>query len=114
MKDLFDEIDQERKELPHLKNIQDEVQKPRYHNFYQKLAFWLFVFLFVVSIVLGNLFPSCSETSNLFSTCTRTEYNLTLTVISWLISFVFCSMIYAVGEVISLLTSINETLKKRK
>ena len=23
MKDLFDEIDQERKELPHLKNIQD-------------------------------------------------------------------------------------------
>lgn len=39
MKDLFDEIDQERKELPHLKNIQDEVQKPRYHNFIKNLPF---------------------------------------------------------------------------
>ena len=113
MKDLFDEIEETKKELPKLKKISKEVQKPRQYNFYQQLAFWLFAFLFIVGIILGNLFPACSETSNLFATCTRTEYNLSLTLMTWLISFVFCSTIYATGEVIKLLRSINEKLVNR-
>ncbi len=114
MKDLFDEIEEERKELPKLKKISKEVQKPRHYNFYQQLAFWLFAFLFITGIILGNVFPACSETSNLLSTCTNTEYNLSLTLIVWLISFVFCSTIYATGEIIKLLKSINEKLDVRK
>ena len=38
MKDLFDEIDKEKKSLPKLKKISNEVTKTREHNFYQKLA----------------------------------------------------------------------------
>ncbi len=110
MKDLFDEIESSKKQLPKLKKISKEVQKPRNYNFYQQLAFWLYAFLFIVGIILGNVFPACSETSNLFSTCTRTEYNLSLTLMVWLISFVFCSTIYATGEIIKLLRSINEKL----
>lgn len=111
MKDLFDEIDEVKKELPKLKKISKEVTKPRQHNFYQQLAFWLFAFLFVTGIILGNVFPACSETSNLFSTCTRTEYNSSLTLLFWLGSFIFCSFIYGLGEIIRLLTSINAKLK---
>ncbi len=103
MRDLFDEIDDERKELPKLKKISNEVKKKREYNFYQQLAVFLFIFLFVVGILLGNLFPACSSTSNLFEGCTNTEYNLTLTLMFWLASFVFCSLIYGLGEIIKLL-----------
>ena len=106
MKDLFDEIDEEGKELPKLKKISKEVQKKRDYNFYQQLAVCLFIFLFVVGVILGNLFPACSEASSMFNTCTRTEYNLSLTLLFWLASFVFCSLIYGLGEVISLLNKI--------
>ena len=111
MKDLFDEIEEEKKELPKLKQISKEMNKTRHHNFYQQLAFWLFAFLFITGIILGNVFPACGETSSLFSTCTKTEYNLSLTLLTWLFSFIICSMIYAVGEIIFLLNSINNKLK---
>ena len=112
MKDLFDEIDEERKELPKLKKISKEVQKKRDYNFYQQLAVCLFIFLFVVGVILGNLFPACSEASSMFNTCTRTEYNLSLTLLFWLSSFVFCSLIYGLGEVISLLNKIAFNMNK--
>ena len=54
MKDLFDEIDEEREELPKLKKISNEVQKKRYYNFYQQLAVCLFIFLFIVGVLVGN------------------------------------------------------------
>lgn len=111
MRDLFDEVDEMRKELPKLKNISNEVQKKRNYNFYQQLAMCLFIFLFFVGVILGNLFPACSETSELLATCTKTEYNLTLTLLFWLGSFVFCSLIYGLGEVISLLSVIASNTK---
>lgn len=111
MRDLFDEVDEMRKELPKLKNISNEVQKKRNYNFYQQLAMCLFIFLFFVGVILGNLFPACSETSELLATCTKTEYNLTLTLLFWLGSFVFCSLIYGLGEVIMLLNVIASNTK---
>lgn len=113
MRDLFDEIDEEREELPKLKKISKEVTKQRNYNFYQQLAVCFFIFLFIVGIIIGNLFPACSETSSLFATCTKTEYNLSLTLIFWLSSFVFCSLIYGLGEAIRLLNIIaNNTSRK--
>ena len=110
MKDLFDEIEEQKKELPKLKKISSEVTKRHTYNFYQSLAFWLFAFLFITGIILGNVFPACSEVSQVLSTCTRTEYNLSLTLLFWLGSFVFCSFIYAIGEIVRLLNSINDKL----
>ena len=112
MKDLFDEIDEEREDLPKLKKISNEVQKKRYYNFYQQLAVCLFIFLFIAGVILGNLLPACSETSELFATCTKTEYNLTLTILFWLGSFIFCSMIYGLGEVNRLLNVIGDKVDK--
>ncbi len=108
MKDLFDEIEVEKKQLPKLKKISKEVTKEREHNFYQKLAYLLFICFFIIGIILGNIFPACKETSTLFKTCTDTEYNLALTLLFWLASFVFCSLIYGFGEIIKLLTIISE------
>ena len=113
MKDLFDEIDEERQDLPKLKKISKEVQKKRNYNFYQQLPLSLFIFLCIAGVIMGNLFPACSETSELFATCTKTEYNLTLTLLFWLGSFIFCSMIYGLGEVISLLNKIADNVSKK-
>lgn len=111
MRDLFDEIEEEKKKLPKLTKISKEVTKKRNYNFYQRLAVWLYIVLFIVGIILGNLFPACSETSGLFQTCTSTEYNLALTLAFWFLSFIFCSLIYGLGEVIHLLTVISEKIK---
>ena len=81
--------------------------------FISSLLFAYFIFLFIVGVILGNLFPACSETSNLFATCTKTEYNLTLTLLFWLSSFVFCSLVYGLGEVISLLNVIASNTKRK-
>ena len=113
MRDLFDEIDEEREDLPKLKKISNEVQKKRNYNFYQQLAVCLFIFLFIAGVIMGNLFPACSETSELFATCTKTEYNLTLTLLFWLGSFIFCSMIYGLGEVIRLLNIIASNISRK-
>ena len=113
MRDLFDEIDEERKDLPKLVNISREVQRKRSYNFYQQLAVCLFIFLFITGVIIGNLFPACRETSELFSTCTRTEYNLALTLLFWLASFVFCSFIYGMGEIISLLNVLVANTKRK-
>lgn len=113
MKDLFDEIDAVRKELPRLNKISKEVKKKRNYNFYQQLSFCLFIFLFITGVILGNLFPACSEATNLFSTCTKTEYNLSLTLLFWLASFVFCSLIYGMGEIIFLLNTIASNINKK-
>ena len=114
MKDLFDEIDEEKKDLPKLTRISNEVQKKRNYNFYQTLAVCLFIFLFIVGVILGNIFPACSETSNFFETCTKTEYNLSLTLLFWLGSFVFCSIIYGIGDIVKALNIIALNTSKRK
>lgn len=113
MRDLFDEIDEVRQELPKLKKISKEMGKRRNYNFYQQLAVCLFIFLFITGVILGNLFPACSETSELFATCTRTEYNLSLTLLFWLGSFVFCSIIYGLGEMIRLLNIIASNTSRK-
>ena len=77
------------------------------------MAVCLFIFLFIAGVILGNLFPACSETSNLFDTCTKTEYNLSLTILFWLCSFVFCSLIYGMGEIINLLREIAANKGKK-
>lgn len=110
MKDLFDQIDAEKLEMPKLKTISKRVSAKRNLNLYQIVSFIFFAIMFVVGIILGNVFPACGESSSLFSTCTKTEYNLSLTMIVWASSFLFSMFIYGLGHVIALLTEIKEKL----
>ncbi len=110
--DLFEAIDKEKEDLPRIKSITKEVQKQKL-NGYQMIAVFSFVVLFVVGILLGNLFPAC-EASGLFGTCAQKQYNLSLTIFVWFISFLGCVFFYAIGHIIALLTMINEKLQKKK
>lgn len=110
--DLFDAIDLEKEDLPKIKSITREVQKQKL-NGYQVIAVVTFIILFIVGIILGNLFPAC-ESSSLFGTCTHRQFNLSLTIFVWFISFLLCVFFYALGHIISLLTSIDTKLQKKK
>ena len=61
MKDLFDEIDEERQDLPKLKKISKEVQKKRNYNFYQQLAVCLFIFLFIAGVIRAIRYVPTAE-----------------------------------------------------
>ncbi len=112
MDDLFEQIEKDKLEMPKLKTIQKKVIVKRNLNFYQTVALVVMAIMFVVGIILGNVFPACGESSSLFSTCTRTEYNLSLTLIVWASSFLFCLFVYGLGHGIALLTEISEQLKQ--
>lgn len=111
MADLFEEIDKEKEELPKLKSLTREVQKQKL-NGYQMVAVSTFIILFVIGIILGNLFPAC-EASGIFGTCAKKQFNLSLTIFFWFGSFLICLLFYGLGHIIALLTEISAKLSKK-
>ena len=110
---MFEEIEHEKEDLPKLKNITKEVSHYSF-NGYQKFAIVVFCVCFCFGIILGHLFPACGTSSNFYGTCTTTEFNFSLMIFFWFISFLVCLFFYALGHIISLLTSIDEHLRKDK
>ncbi len=109
--DLFEQIDKEKEDLPKMKNKIKEISKYQF-NFYQQVAILIMSIFFFVGIILGNVFPSC-QTSGLYgTTCTITEFNVSLTIIIWFISFLISMFTFWLGHVIHLLTEISIKLKK--
>lgn len=108
---MFDEIEREKQDLPKIHNITKEVSGYSY-NGYQKFAIITFLICICVGIVLGNLFPACGTSSNFYGTCTTTEFNFSLMIFVWFVSFSVCLFIFALGHIIQLLTSILEELRK--
>ena len=112
MKDLFDEIDEVKEELPRIRTITKEVQKQKL-NAYQMIAVGVFIVLFVIGILLGNMFPAC-EATGMFGTCSKVQFNLSLSILFWFGSFLICLLFYALGHIIFLLTQINDYLLSGK
>ena len=111
---MFDEIDTVKKDLPRLKKLEAEVTSHNLNN-YQLIAVITFGIAFCVGLIFGNLFPSCGTTSSIYgSACATTEFNISLALTIWFISFLVCVLFYGLGEIIALLTSINEKLGKKK
>ena len=109
--DMFEEIDKIKNELPKYNTISKQVGKIEF-NVYQNIAFALGLFVFVVGIIFGNLFPSCGNTSSYYSgVCLTTEFNFSLMIACWLVGFLICLVIYGMGHIIQLLSNINEKLK---
>ncbi len=108
--DLFEEINQQKKELPKVSKIAKDVTKYKY-NAYQILAIVLFIICFIIGIVLGNLFPVCGSASSFYGDyCLTSEFNVTLMVFIWAIGFLVSVIFFAIGHTISLLNMIYEKL----
>ena len=116
MNNMFEEIDKLKKDLPKIKNIEKEVTTHNQSlNFYQAVAICIFLICVVMGVLLGNLFPVCTATRGIYNdVCVQTEFNLSLMVFIWGISFVLCLFFYAIGHIVALLTSIDQKLTKRK
>ncbi len=110
---MFEEIEKARKDLPKLNNITKEVENYKL-NGYQKFSVITYFVCFCVGIILGNLFPVCGNSSNFYSVCTTTEFNFSLMIFFWFISFLVCLFFFAIGHIIALLTDISNKLGKKK
>lgn len=110
---MFEDIDKLKKELPKLTTVSSEVNKIKF-NIYQKIAIVIYVICIFLGVLFGNLFPSCGSSSKFYSgVCLTTEFNFSLMLFIWFISFLICFLFYALGHIISLLTSINNSLSKK-
>ncbi len=109
---MFKEIDSLKVELPRLNSISKEVGKQKL-NFYQKFAVIMFLVIFALAVIIGNLFPVCSATGGILgNNCVTTEFNFSLMFMIWFISFIVCLFIFAIGHIIAILTSIDKKLSK--
>ena len=108
---MFDEIEREKEDLPKIHNITKEMS---HYTFKKKKKFAIVTFLvcFCFGIILGNLFPACGTSSNFYGVCTTTEFNFSLMLFVWFVSFLVCLFFFALGHIISLLTSIEKHLRK--
>lgn len=112
--DFFEEIAKVKEDFPkiNVNSLNSEVKKYKF-NFYQIFAIILFIVFFFLGIIFGNLFATCETTSYYYSkSCLVTEFNFSLMLGIWLISLLVSTVIYSIGHIITLLTSINEKIKK--
>lgn len=114
MSSLFEEIDKQKQELPELSNVTRRVLGKRKLNFYQVIAICVMAVGLVGGILIGNLFPACAETGGYFKTCTKEEFNLGLTFLSWAGTFLFALFVFAIGHIINILESIDQKIKNKK
>ena len=111
--DLFEEIQKYKEDFPKSKAITDEFSKQSF-NFYQGFAIALFILLFFLGIFFGNLFATCQASSYFYSDeCLVTEFNYSVMIIIWFAGFLLSTFIYAIGQIIELLKSIDEKLSKK-
>lgn len=109
---FFEKIDELKVDLPKLSSVNFNKFDL---NIYQKIAVIIYVICLFLGILLGNLFPSCGSSSEFYSNvCVTTEFNFSLMLFIWFVSFLICLLFYALGHIISLLTSINNQLSKKK
>lgn len=109
---FFEEVNKSKKDFPKANTLKDRVGSYKL-NFYQFFAIAVFVVCFFLGIIFGNLFSTCT-TASYFSndTCLVTEFNYSLMLIIWFFSLLLSIFIFAIGHIISLLSQINEKLKK--
>ena len=110
-KNLFDLIAAEKQDIPKMDKTIREAKKTKL-NLYQKVSIITMILCFVAGIIMGNLFPSCVSGDLYSKVCVNTEYNISLALLCWFVSFIFCLMIFAVGHIINLLEKINKNLEK--
>ena len=103
---FFDEIYKQKKDFPKIHTVRKEVQEYPL-NFYQIFAIVLFIILFFLGIILGNLFATCQTSSYFYSdTCLVTEFNFSLMIAIWFIGGLMSIFFFSIGHIIALLTTI--------
>ena len=113
MNNMFDEISKVKVDFPKINSVVKDVKKNRY-NFYQLFAFCLFTLFFFLGIILGNLFSTCDTVSYYFTdTCVVSQFNFSFMLLVWFIGLLISVFFYAIGHIVSLLSNINEKLKKK-
>lgn len=111
--DMFDEISKTKVDFPKYKSIFKDLSNHKY-NFYQLFAFCLFTLFFFLGIILGNLFSTCETVSYYFSdTCVVSQFNFSFMLVVWFVGLLISVFFYSIGHIISLLSGINEKLKKK-
>ncbi len=107
---MFDEIEKAKKELPNVSVVKKKIFNSKKQNFYQIVAIILFIVGSFMSILLGNMVPSCTDT-NVFGQCQATEFNISLTLLSLAICFLLSMFFYSIGHIINVLEAIEHKMQ---
>lgn len=112
--DLFEDIHKMKMDFPKKNAITSEISTYKF-NFYQIFSIGLLLLFLLLGVFLGNLFSTCQASSYFYSdTCIATEFNYSVMIFVWFIGVLLSLLIFSIGHIIALLSSINEKLSKFK
>ncbi len=112
MPNIFEEIEKEKNQLPELEDFTNSVIGKYPLNLYQKIALIILMLGIAMGFIIGNLMPTCSELNTLTGVCNKTEFNLSIMLVIWGVSFLITLFIYMIGHIIAILQSIDQKMEK--
>ena len=108
---MFEEIEKEKKDLPKVKSLTNEAQKYSL-NIYQKFSLLIMFIAFIVGIILGNSYNTCTPSITYGSEDCVSQFDFALMLEIWFGGLVVGMFFFGLGHIVYLLNDISNKLKK--
>ncbi len=109
--DMFEEIEKQKKDLPKIKSLTNEVQKYDL-NIYQKFGVLIVFIAIVVGIILGNSYNTCTPSITYGSENCISQFDFSLMLEVWFAGIMTGFVFFGMGHIVYLLNDISNKLGK--
>ncbi len=109
--DMFEDIEKQKKDLPKIKSLTNEVQKYDL-NIYQKFGLLIVIISIVVGIILGNSYNTCTPSITYGSENCISQFDFSLMLEVWFGGIMIGFLFFGMGHIVYLLNDISNKLKK--
>ena len=108
---MFEDIEKQKKDLPKIKSLTDEVQKYDL-NIYQKFGILIVLIAIVLGIILGNSYNTCTPSITYGSENCISQFDFSLMVEVWFAGLTMGFLFFGMGHIVFLLSDISNKLSK--
>ena len=108
---MFEDIEKQKKDLPKVKSLTNEVQKYDL-NIYQKFGILILFIAIIMGIILGNSYNTCTPSITYGSENCLAQFDFALMLEVWFGGIMVCMFFFGIGHIVYLLNDISNKLKK--
>ena len=108
---MFEDIEKQKKDLPKIKSLTNEVQKYDL-NIYQKFGALIVIIAVILGIILGNSYNTCTPSITYGSENCISQFDFSLMLEVWFAGLVMGFLFFGMGHIVYLLNDISNKLGK--
>ena len=108
---MFEDIEKQKKDLPKIKSLTNEVQKYDL-NIYQKFGALIIIISIIIGIILGNSYNTCTPSITYGSENCISQFDFSLMLEVWFVGTMMGVLFFGLGHIVYLLNDISSKLKK--